>query len=303
MSRRGFSRPAKSRKASRFELALLALHACAVAVLALVHSSVFPLDSEVATLVLVGVMALCGMPHGALDVLLAKRLGFGRSPAALIRFLAFYIAAVGAMLLLWFAAPAAALGLFLLLSAYHFAEDWEGALGPIGGGAMGIVVLSAPAFFHQNAVASIFSWLAGDGGVGVAALLAASMPLLLVPGYFAVVRLMSGERLPAAKMVLLVLSAALLPPLAYFAAMFCIVHAPWHMREVQQRFQLGPLVELVRAGWVWTLLACLVVLAVGAILLATLPSLTAAGTAALFMALSALTVPHTWLVTRLNGRN
>ncbi|MFM8806525.1 MAG: Brp/Blh family beta-carotene 15,15'-dioxygenase [Sphingomonadales bacterium] len=64
------------------------------------------------------VIITVGLPHGALDFLVA---GEGRNKAKLSTFLFFYISQSLAFLLLWFW-PLAAASVFVLLSAYHFGE-------------------------------------------------------------------------------------------------------------------------------------------------------------------------------------
>lgn len=64
------------------------------------------------------VIVTVGLPHGALDFLVA---GEGRNKAKLGTFLFFYLSQSLAFLLLWFW-PLAAASVFVLLSAYHFGE-------------------------------------------------------------------------------------------------------------------------------------------------------------------------------------
>jgi|688.fasta_scaffold482749_2 Brp/Blh family beta-carotene 15,15'-monooxygenase len=64
------------------------------------------------------VIVTVGLPHGALDFLIA---GEGKNKAKLSTFLFFYISQSLAFLLLWFW-PLAAASIFVLLSAYHFGE-------------------------------------------------------------------------------------------------------------------------------------------------------------------------------------
>jgi Brp/Blh family beta-carotene 15,15'-monooxygenase len=64
------------------------------------------------------VIVSVGLPHGALDFLIA---GEGRNKAKLSTFLIFYVSQSLAFLLLWFW-PLAAASIFVLLSAYHFGE-------------------------------------------------------------------------------------------------------------------------------------------------------------------------------------
>lgn len=64
------------------------------------------------------VIITVGLPHGALDFLVA---GEGKNKAKLSTFLFFYVSQSLAFLLLWFW-PLAAASIFVVLSAYHFGE-------------------------------------------------------------------------------------------------------------------------------------------------------------------------------------
>ncbi|MFM8592549.1 MAG: Brp/Blh family beta-carotene 15,15'-dioxygenase [Sphingomonadales bacterium] len=64
------------------------------------------------------VIVTVGLPHGALDFLVA---GEGKNKAKLSTFLFFYVSQSLAFLLLWFW-PLAAASIFVVLSAYHFGE-------------------------------------------------------------------------------------------------------------------------------------------------------------------------------------
>lgn len=78
------------------------------------------------------VVAVFGIPHGAVDHLVAATLGSSastrltRSAATQIRSLRFHLAYLGAMVaygLVWLAVPAVALAGFLLLSVHHFGQS------------------------------------------------------------------------------------------------------------------------------------------------------------------------------------
>jgi len=70
---------------------------------------------------LLGTVVL-GLPHGALDHLLPARLNlpWGHKPLAVGGYLALYVALAGAFFALWFLAPRAAFGCFLLLTVAHW---------------------------------------------------------------------------------------------------------------------------------------------------------------------------------------
>ncbi len=67
---------------------------------------------------------LIGMPHGATDFLLFRRLqDLKLSRKQVFRFFTFYLAAVFGYLLGWLLIPVSALALFLAISAYHFGQS------------------------------------------------------------------------------------------------------------------------------------------------------------------------------------
>lgn len=183
---------------------------------------------------------LLGVPHGALDVPVAQRLfGLDRLRGWL-RFGAVYGGLMLAVAALWWAAPTAALALFLGYSALHFGEDWHDEADPLRRLLYGATILAA-AFLHApQEVAAIFQMLAPDGGAlawqlaGVAPWLAiTSLSLLLQEA----VRGRSGRaglELPA-----LIVLGLTVPPLMLFTIYFCLLHAPRHFADTAGRLHLA----------------------------------------------------------------
>ena len=73
---------------------------------------------------LIVLVLLIGIPHGANDFLLFRRLqGLHLSRKQVFRFFILYLAAVFAYLLGWLLIPVSAMVLFLIISAYHFGQS------------------------------------------------------------------------------------------------------------------------------------------------------------------------------------
>lgn len=70
-----------------------------------------------------GLMLLIGLPHGATDHGLFLALGGNGSAGRKVNFYLFYALVIGAYGLLWYVLPLAAFGLFMLLSVYHFGQS------------------------------------------------------------------------------------------------------------------------------------------------------------------------------------
>lgn len=283
-----------------YSTAILIVYSIGVVLAGLFHHYILRLDNGNGALFLVGCMAVLGIPHGALDVYVARHLGLMSNRANSLRFLGLYVSAAGVVLALWVILPVAALSLFLLLSAYHFAEDWEKPLGPIGGACMGASIIIAPALFHSQRVGEIFYWLAGEGSASLVELLALSSPLMAIAAFYGIRRWQAGNCKVLVEVVLIFSSAMVLSPLAYFAILFCLLHTPRHVVSVFRKVETRYFGAVAVSALPWALVAIGMVIILA--LLLPSPTLSTAGTAALFMILSALTVPHTWLIAKLNHR-
>jgi len=229
-----------------------------------------------------------GMPHGALDLSLARRTWPIIGPARYAAFLAGYLAIAAAVVLVWFLAPDLALIAFLGYSAFHFADDWPAP--KHGAVAAGVVILALPAVMHPDRVDMLFDWLGADGSMVRQGLAAAGLIAVCVATWAYRVRLATIGIL-----VGFVPLAWLLPPLGYFFVYFCGLHAPGHVRRVSRRLQVEERF-LRREMLVPTTVSLLAIAAGAAALLVSGVEPGAAGMRATFIAFAALTVPHMVLV-------
>lgn len=238
--------------------------------------------------VLVAGIVVGGMPHGGLDLFLARRRFPLDGAAAHAAFLAAYLALAGAVLLLWLAAPTLSLLAFLAYSAVHFGGDW----GPAGRGARlaaGLAVLALPALAHPATVAGLFDALAADGATARDALRAAGLGALCVA-------VVAFRRSPPRLATLATLAALAWAchPLGYFFAYFCGLHGPIHVARIARRHGLGR--KALVARWIGPAGAAGVAVAATALLVAPRAGLDVAAMRAAFIGFAALTVPHMALV-------
>ncbi|KQV25942.1 Brp/Blh family beta-carotene 15,15'-dioxygenase [Yonghaparkia sp. Root332] len=252
-----------------------------------------PLVVQIAAIAILA--ALLGIPHGALDPLVARRLGLWRGPVGFGVFNLVYTAAAVAVIGLWLVAPLPSLVLFLVVSAVHFGGDWMRERSPWLRSLAGAALLSLPAFRDEDAVAGLYATLAGEGARSVAAAQAAiGLPLLVLLLGLAV---LAARRAPheAVELGLVALLALTTPPLVFFIVYFCTLHSARHLREgfVEERAQPRRLTALVVVAYT------VIPLAAAALFLTA-----TAGTASLddqllrvvFIGLAALTVPHMALI-------
>jgi len=227
--------------------------------------------------------------HGAYDGVLAKPLLEKRLGAAwAASFAAGYILLAAAMVLLWFVSPRLALPAFLLYSAWHFGT--ESQTGPIKfadaaiGLCTGAIPIAAACYWHMPEATSIFTALLG-GHQPFAHEVAFAAGQLIGP----VVLIAGAGRirlLPLIALELILFRQC--NPLLAFGVFFCIWHTPEHLlssaQDCQGRFSLPLMWNQLRSGMVpWLIsIAALAVVAARGVSYAS----------ALFIMLSALTVPH-----------
>jgi Brp/Blh family beta-carotene 15,15'-monooxygenase len=268
-----------------------------VCIAAVVFQLTPPTSLQVVLLVLL--VALVGLPHGALDPLVAWRAQFWRTPRGLVYFLSAYLALGGLTLALWVHWPGLALAAFLAYSAWHFSADWQETLPrplAIAGGAL---VIAGPSLFHRAETAELFALLAH---ASIAEGLTTFLPWVAMAALIGIAIAFSSritrDRATAIELGLLVCSVAILPPLLFFLVYFCGLHSPRHLLHalegVKPRLALG-------VGGLFTALA----VAGGFLALSFMPSmsLTQQSIQLVFTGLAVLTVPHMLLIEIAATRN
>jgi Brp/Blh family beta-carotene 15,15'-monooxygenase len=246
--------------------------------------------------VILALIALLGMPHGALDIALARHLWPIRSARRLAAFLALYLALAAVVVALWLVFPTIALAVFLAYSAWHFSEDWPAAPGRAGRLAGGVLVLALPALAEPARTADLFAALGAEGapvrqGLAVAGL--AAVPVFAITAF--------GHTASLLRMGFLAGCALVLPPLAYFFVFFCGLHSVRHMLKVSGVLDLdlrGSLRGMVGP----TLVTFAVLAAAGLLLVRRGGALDATLMQVVFIGFAALTVPHILLVDRFEAR-
>ena len=237
-------------------------------------------------------VALLGLPHGALDHRVATALWPLRTLRQHAIFVAGYIGLAIAVLILWIMAPSIALAAFLIYSALHFSDDWRADLGLWQSLPLGISVISLPALVFQSDVAVLFGFLIAEPTATLfAALLHKTAIAAIIASALCLMVNLRAAPWVTAEYALLVATALVAPPLIYFVIYFCALHSPRHFLLTADQLRLTPLQALRAAGPIMG--ATLAMAALGAIVLAVFtPAFEAATLQIVFIGLAALTVPH-----------
>jgi beta-carotene 15,15'-dioxygenase len=236
----------------------------------------------------IGVGALMfGMPHGALDVAIGPQLLHWAA------FFPLYGLVAGLTVALWFVTPLLSLGLFLLLSWYHFGSGNVSGFGLIRalrfcrGIATGGFVLGLPMVFHADVVSPIFTDLMIDRTAfdpGRVRIWGVAMLMLAVPSAIVIVCAHISRRdwVGATEIVLLSMLGIVASPLISFAIYFACWHSPRHMLEVRAG----------KRATIPTVVATLFTVGVAAAVWVLVRPSIATATQVVFIGLASLTVPH-----------
>lgn len=202
-------------------------------------------DLETQAIVLAPAVALLGLPHGALDLPVARARGLAQGKLGSLLFLLSYFIVTLSVVAIWLALPEASLAAFLIYSAIHFSRDWDYATAAwrlVGG----VSAVAAPALTHPAAVREIFAHLTFAPSTGTVEALAWSGATALI----AFLALLFGSRRSAQatyEVIGIWGAAALLPPLLYFVVYFCFLHSPRHLTEALREVEWNPRVVMTVA--------------------------------------------------------
>ncbi len=251
---------------------------------------------------LIGLIFIVGMPHGALDIVFAKRVFAYQRWQSWCRFVSGYLLFSAAIFLSWWWLPTISLLAFLALSAYHFADDVDADTPHIFKWIHGMLILSLPALLYPHTLIQLYQLFSDSPHIermvtcfGWVAMVGLWLAIILV-----LWRFLHKQSQPTQTVWLEMLSTWLLmlvcPPLLAFTIYFCVLHSPKHIQRAQLFFNTT-LAELITWPMV---LATITVMLTGLWMLSTKRTLTLdQGLIAMtFPLLASLTYPHVLLLHR-----
>jgi Brp/Blh family beta-carotene 15,15'-monooxygenase len=233
-------------------------------------------------------IAVGGMPHGGLDLLVAStRFPLSKASQRLM-FVVTYLALAAIVAAFWSVYPTAALAAFLLYSALHFGSDWT-RKSPLASLLAGLALLAQPALAATSETATLFTALGAQGDLIAASLAwsgAAATPFVV----WTLRHDVSGL------LILLGLGCLsfALNPLAWFFIYFCGIHGPRHMRRVALAHDIS--IRSLSRHWIRPALIAGALVVSAGLLLIPVAGFEAAAMQAVFVGFAALTVPHMVLV-------
>jgi len=248
-------------------------------------------------IILIILLALIGLPHGAVDPALAKKAGLWSGVLGLIKFSIGYLSISLFILGVWFIVAELAIIPMLALSAWHFSADWLDYYPRPTSVAISLAIICLPALFYKTECLEIFYVLTPLSSQ----MIVSGMALISISSALYATICLFGTREKnfqvLVELAILLCAAFALPPIAYFTMYFCFLHSPLHLKKSLE--QLG-VSEVMIYAIPFTILS----LGAGACLFLTLPKIEMSFQLiqVVFVGLFALTVPHMLLTGALKQK-
>ena len=235
-------------------------------------------------------IALAGVPHGALDPLIARNEGMYKTASGQFLFAGAYLLVALLVIGVWLLAPKEMLVFFLIVSAFHFGRDqafW------MLGAPYGMFVLAIPAWFHPEQVAQIFSYiLFGQDPTGIVTLLQMAG---IAAAFFLVLGIDTWNQWFALELLALLVAAFIFPPIFYFALFFVLLHSWRHLSFEFRRLASSERPVIFKNLLSYTALTFLLA-GLAYAFFENLETVEQAVYQILFIGLAGLTVPHMMLI-------
>lgn len=192
-------------------------------------------DKQAEIIVFAVLTMLLGVPHGALDPILAHQLYGVKGYFGWARFALVYVATAALLLMLWLIAPALFLVIFLIASVAHFSGDLS-ADTPVWSRLLyGGTIIILPTILHAAEVSRLFGFLIGTEAASalVVALRWMAWPWLAGLMMAAIFRART-DWLTALEIISVSALAVAASPLVAFTVFFCGMHSVRHILRTQQ---------------------------------------------------------------------
>ncbi len=244
-------------------------------------------------------ISLVGLPHGALDPVIAHRAGLIKSPVSALSFVISYLFIVALVVAIWFIIPTLTLIGFLLISALHFGRDWQTKV-QLGGLPYGLLILGLPGLFYPENVMQIFRFLVFGEDPVIALYALQAMGIVGLGLMLIAFRHLSALRI--AEIILLTVVAFSVEPLWYFVIYFCGFHSPRHLIPEFLRLEPSRRITAFTIVLATTIATLAIAAVVGSHVEVRYDDLNILLFQLLFIGLAALTVPHMCLLEWVDHR-
>ena len=229
-----------------------------------------------------------GLPHGALDTLIAKKFKIYNNLYEFLAFNLIYILVAIFIFFIWQFLPILSLSIFLIISGFHFSEDWSSL--KIEKIALGFSVINLPILFNKESVENIYYYITNSEYILTISTIQVVFGFLnlLFLVYFIICNSFAVNTL--LQSLIIIFSAYFLNPLLFFISYFCFFHSYKNFEEAKDILQKISKVKIRLVALTNTILSLAIGLAVFFLFYSdfNLKNITSL----IFIGLAALTVPH-----------
>jgi len=186
-----------------------------------------------------GLIVCAGIPHGAFDLIAARRAWRGRSLRTLGALYVFVGLAMSGLCLLF---PALGLGIFLAISVLHFAEGESRSVGTVSGYVVGVAAIFIPILLHLGEAAGYLGFFVAAETVYELSGLSRTLGMILAALTVVVVlrALWAQKRVEAGELFLCLIAWCSFSPLSGFCVWFIGRHSRHHLARCRELFAHGP---------------------------------------------------------------
>ena len=177
------------------------------------------------------VVTFFGLPHGALDTLVAKKNKVYSNFYGFSLFNLGYLSLASSIFFIWYLVPFLSLIIFLLISAWHFSEDWKNQLNTFQRTILGLNIINLPVFFYPNEVTIIYEILVDKVNILPLISIQENLMYILFLLLGIVIARNTNNKLLLFQITTIFLSSIFLSPLYYFISYFCFFHSIKNFHE------------------------------------------------------------------------
>ena len=259
-------------------------------------------NDNLTILVLIFFVVFFGLPHGALDTLLAKKNNLYKNLLSFIYFNLIYLSITILTFFLWLMYPIFSLSLFLIISIFHFSEDWKKEVDIFQRLSISTSIISLTILFHQDSVDSVFFSITQSYQVSYITNFFYYLGYISLPTMALILLLNLNKRGICLNIITIIVTAIMLNPLIYFLCYFCFYHSVKNFKESKKI--LFPNNKILQRKVLFINLLFTIIISIIAFNFFLISnSLEDKLLKITFIGLASLTVPHMLLKAYINHRN